>query len=142
MSLLYVAGFWILLIALCGTALWLGGKPEKMVALAYLAAAAATLIVRSPAVHRYAGVEIGVLAVDVLLLGGLIWVSIEGDRWWTIFAAAFQAISTLAHLARIVDPTFSRLAYSLMEGASSYPALIALGIGTWRHATRPKISGT
>jgi hypothetical protein len=81
----------------------------------------------------YRAVEIGVLAVDLILLAALVWVMAAADRRWLIWLVALQMIATTGHLARLVTPDLSRMAYALMVGASSYPALLLLGIGILSH---------
>jgi hypothetical protein len=135
---LYVYSFWLLLPLLCLAALRWGGWPERIVAFLFLAAAAGSILLKSSVTGGYRTIEIGVLAVDLALLAGLVWVMVQADRRWLIWVVALQVISTTGHLARLVTPDLSRMAYSLMVGASSYPALLLLGLGIaghWR-ATR------
>jgi len=130
---LYVYSFWLLLPLLCLAALKWGGWPERIVAFLFLAAAAGSILLKSSVTGGYRTIEIGVLAVDATLLAALVWVMLQADRRWLIWVVALQVISTTGHLARMVMPDLSRMAYSLMVGASSYPALLLLALGILGH---------
>lgn len=132
-SYLYVYAFWVALPLLCLAALRWGGWAERITAFLFLAAAGGSILLKSSVTGGYRTIEIGVLAVDLALLAGLVWVMVSADRRWLIWVVALQAISTTGHLARLVTPDLSRMAYALMVGASSYPALILLGIGILLH---------
>ncbi len=129
----YVMTFYLALPLLVLAASRWGGWPEKSVAILFVAAALATMLVRSGAATKYHSVELGVFAVDLALLAGLAAVAVRANRWWTIWAAAFQAITVTGHLAKMATPGLSRMAYALMLGVSAYPALIALALGIWNH---------
>jgi len=141
---LYVYAFWVFLPLLCLAALRWGGWPERIVAFLFLAAAAGSILLKSSVTGGYRTIEIGVLIVDLCLLGALVWVMVQADRRWLIWVVALQAISTTGHLARLVTPDLSRMAYALMVGASSYPALLllALGIAGHRRARRRGAAGS
>jgi hypothetical protein len=132
-SYLYVYLFWLALPLLCIGALRWGGWPEQIVSFLFLAAAAGSIVLKSSVTQGYRAVEIGVLAVDLILLAALVWVMAAADRRWLIWLVALQMIATTGHLARLVTPDLSRMAYALMVGASSYPALLLLGIGILSH---------
>ena len=122
----YVYGFWVTLLALCAIAAVRGQWLERAVAFAYLGASLATTASVGTSVYP---VEYGVLAVDVALAAFLAAAALRSGRWWLICATSFQILATLAHLSRVVHADMSNLAYALMEGASSWPALICLAIG-------------
>lgn len=133
---LYVLLFWLCLPALSLAAMQWGGPPEKAASLLYVAAAILTLAVRPLWSVRYHNVEIGVFAIDLGLLFSLAVIASKVDRVWPIIATALQAISVLAHVAKALNPSFWRLAYAMMAGASSYPTLIVLAVGIWHHRRR------
>ena len=124
----------LLLLAFCA---WRRGQwPERMATMSFAAAWLATLLVKPAIQVRFFYVEAGVLLVDGALLIVLGWLAVRSGRGWLIWATAFQLLSTTAHLARAMDSSFSALGYLIMEGASSYPTLIALGVGLWLHPRR------
>ena len=118
----------LLLVALL--AWWRGEWPERTAAALYVAAWIGTQLLKPDLLHRYHYVEIGVLTVDATLLVALTFLAIRSGRGWLIWATAFQLLSTSAHLGRALNPAFSALAYSILEGAWGYPMLIALALGT------------
>lgn len=121
----------LMLLALCA---WRWGQwPERTAAASFAAAWLATLLVKPTTHMRFFYVEFGVLLVDGALLIALGLLAVRSGRGWLIWATAFQLLSTTAHLARAMDSSFSALGYLIMEGASSYPTLIALAVGLWQH---------
>lgn len=110
-----------------------GGWAERYGALCYGVAALATIAARSPWATRYATVELGVMMVDAALLLALLILTARSRRIWPIIAAALQTIAFLSHVAKVLDPGLWRLPYALMSGATSYPMLITLAIGSWSH---------
>ena len=133
----YVALFWTLLILTCSAALRWGGRAERWAAALFLCAAVATAAARHPWASRYQSVETGVLAIDLALLAGLAVIAYRTKPLWPIIAASLQAITTLAHFAKAVNPDFWRMAYAIMVNVSSYPTLVLLAIGTWQHRRPP-----
>jgi len=132
-----------MLLSVGAYALARGGKPERTAAALLVAAAVATVLVRSGAERRYSSVESGILAVDVCLLAGLVLVAVRSGRWWSIALAVLQAVTLLGHLGKRLDPELWRLGYAIMITGPAYPGLLALAIGVWQHrqATRSMSNG-
>lgn len=129
----YVMIFWLLLPVVGGMAAIWGGRPERIGAGLYIAAAILTLMWRTHGHQRWVGIETGVLTIDLLLLVAMLILALRSDRWWPMIATAFLSLSMMAHMAKVMDPGFSRLAYALMAGASSYPVVLTLMIAIlWR----------
>lgn len=129
---IYVISFWILLIVSAITAYRWGGRPERLVATLYLAAAVTSIFVSPAFALRYSHADIHLFVVDLLLLGGLIVVAVRSGRGWTIWAAALQIISVLAPLAEALNPELRRLGYQLMEELVSFPMVLLLAFGVWQ----------
>lgn len=150
----YVGLFWMLLAILTAmawawsdpvTPRWRAAlQPEVAVAgLYWLAAAGSTLIPIGATL--FARLEASILVIDVLLFAGLLVVALKFRKWWVTWAAALQLLASTAHVARLVTPSMWRLGYQVMEEASSYPALILLGIGIVQHRLqqrRNRLSGS
>lgn len=131
-GILYIYGFWVALPLTClAAALW-GRGPERSVAFFYLVALLATIWVHSEHAKTFVQVDMGIVAVDLALLAGLVLVAHTSGRGWLIWATSFHAIAVLGHLAKLIRPEMSRLAYGLMEGASGWPTLLALMWGIWQ----------
>lgn len=125
-----------LLAVCCGYALWRGGPPERVVGGSLILAYVATLISYSSLARRFYGVEQGVFATDVVLLVLLIVVAIRADRGWPLVVAALQLDTVGTHVLKQLDPGMIRVTYALLIAVWSYPMLLVLGIGTFRHQAR------
>lgn len=87
-----------------GLLLWRGEWPERIGA-----ALIATAIVAEPFVQglQIGTWRLGLLLVNLSLFAGLIVLSERWDRWWTVFAAAFQLILVLTFLMPVMTSEFS-----------------------------------
>ena len=130
-----------LLLVTCAYALWRGGAPERIAAGAMFLAYLATLASYGPLASRFAHIETGVLVVDTLLLVVLVFVAAKADRAWPMALAALQLDSVGVHLARMLDLEMIRVTYALMLAMWSYPMLLLLVAGTWRHCRRCRRDG-
>jgi hypothetical protein len=133
--------FSALLIGSCGYAIARGGAPERIVGAALLAAAVGTGLSLSALPVRFFNVEIGVLVVDVALLVVLVAVALQADRFWPLLLAGLQLDTVGAHLFKLVRPDMIRVAYALSIAGWSYPMLLALAVGVWRHRRRLRAKG-
>lgn len=111
-----------------GFALWRGGRPERWVALANLLA-----WILTPLAYRNTLIDPqwGVFLVDagfLVLLAGL---AMTTDRNWLLFAAAFQLLAVMTHIAIAVDRGVRTLAYFRGLVIWSYLVLAALAVGAW-----------
>lgn len=134
--MLRITIFVALLILTCGYALWRGGAPERAVGTALLAATIASAMVRADVDHRFVEMETGLLIVDGLLLIVLVMVASRADRGWPLLVAGLHLVTVGAHVTKLVEPGMIPVTYALLIALWSYPMLIALGIGTWRHHCR------
>ena len=140
--MLRITIFVALLILTCGYALWRGGAPERAVGTALLAATAASAVVRADVDHRFVEMETGLLIVDGVLLIVLVMVASRADRGWPLLVAGLHLVTVGAHVTKLVEPGMIPVTYALLIALWSYPMLIALGIGTWRHHCRIRRHGT
>jgi hypothetical protein len=122
----------------CGYALWRGGRPERLTALASLGAWLLSRLVFN--YRDWVDPQWAVLAVDVAFLIALTTLAVTTDRTWALFAAAFQLLGVIIHLAITLDHGIRALAYVRGLVIWSYLVLIALGVGTWLHARRSSTS--
>lgn len=113
----------------CGAALVWGGRDERMTAIGFILAVIASRIVSDGA---YEHTEIGVAVIDVLVFFGLLVLALYSDRFWPMWAAAFQLVGTLVHGASSAQQTGDfAWAYFIALLFWSYPVFIALAAGTW-----------
>ncbi len=121
----------IALFGSCGVAFRWGGTDERIASLAFIAATfASKLFTESNYVHT----ETIVMAIDALLLLALVAVALRSDRFWPMWAAAFQLVGTSVHLASMAETGDFKWAYAVGLIFWTYPVLIALMVGTWLEA--------
>lgn len=117
-----------------------GGRIERCVAVFYLVAWMASMASHTPGIE-YLHFEEATLLVDAVLLLALLIVTVRAGYWWLIWSTSLHAIAVLGHLAKLVNPGISRLAYSLMAGISLYPTILLLALGVWLHHRRRTAAG-
>lgn len=125
--------FAAIMILTCGAALWFGRDSERWTALVLITSAIASLIAQT---SKFFQPESGILLIDLALLSYLIWLALRSDRFWPLYAAGFQIIGTLIHVARITDDSIFQSAYATGQILWSYPVLLTLAVGTWFEARR------
>ncbi len=133
--------FYAIQVAASGYALLRGGAPERLTGLALLLAAVSTGLVQRNIPFLFAGLEAGVLIVDLILLAAMVAITLKADRFWPAWATALHALGTGAHLARAISPDVIRLVYAVLSAAWSYPIVLLLVIGTVRHSRRIRARG-
>ena len=112
----------------CGIALRWGGIDERIASVAFLVATAASWLFTSA---NYDNTESIVLFIDLVLLTCLVILALRSDRFWPMWAAAFQLVGTTVHFASMTETGDYAWAYAVGLIFWSYPVLIALGVGTW-----------
>jgi uncharacterized membrane protein len=117
------------LLVISGFALWRGGTVERIVGVANLLAYAATLLVEDR--RELFDPQIGIMVVDLAFLALLTWLAATSGRNWLLFAAAFQLLAVVIHLAIMADPGVRSLAYFRGLIIWSYLILASMGIGAW-----------
>jgi len=116
---------------------WLrGGADERAVAATCLAGTVATIFVISPLRQRYAGVEEGLLLVDLAVLAGFITVALRSRRFWPLWVAGLQLTTSIGHILKGVDQDLLPRAYGAALQFWSYPILLILAVGTYRSHRR------
>lgn len=130
----------LVLLGSCGTAFRWGGIDEWLAAVALMLATLASNLVDTSA---YVHTETGMLTVDVVLVFGLLVLALRSDRFWPMWAAAFQLVGTMFHFASMTETGNFAWAYYVALIFWSYPVAIALGVGTWlegRHRPRGRLA--
>lgn len=122
------------LIAVCLLSVWRGGDDERLAAGAYLMNWAITRVVYRAGTEQ---TQWAVLAVDLALLGVLVWLALRSRRYWPLFAAGFHLLAVVTHLARAADPRVSGWAYITAEIFWSYLVIFAIGYGAWTAPRQP-----
>ena len=125
-----------LLLVVCVYAWWRGGTDERSVAATCLAGTIATLLAVSPLHKRYAGVEEGLLFVDLAVLAGFIVVAMRSKRFWPLWVAGLQLTTFIGHILKGIDQELLPRAYGAALQFWSYPILVIVLVGTYRHHRR------
>ena len=124
--------YWTILLIICAYAFWRGRTDERAAAATCLGASLIQVLVISPTPHRYSGVEIGVLAVDLGVLAAFIAIALQSSRFWPLWVAGLQLTTILGHILKAVQLSLLPLAYAGALRFWSYPILLIVAIGTWR----------
>ena len=114
--------------------LWRGGRPERVISTSMVLGSVATAVVENR--QDWVDPQLGIMAVDLafLLIAG--WYAFRSDRHWPMWAAAFQLIAIVTHLAMGVDHKVSAWAYLTAGVIWSYLILAAMAVGTWAYSRR------
>lgn len=122
--------FWIAgNLLVCGYALWKGGGPERLTALASLVASRVSAVVEH--FDNFVSPQWGVFGVDLLFFAFLVVLALRTDRAWLLFAAAFQLLNLATHVAILTDPGLRARVYMTAIAIWSYLILASLAVGTW-----------
>ena len=128
---------WTLAIVLIsGAALWRGGRAERVIALANLGAWGASLLLENRT--NWLDPQWGVLLVDIAFLAVLLAFALRNAATWLLFAAAFQLLSVVTHVAIMVDGGVRARAYFQGLAIWSYLVLFSLGFGAWARWRQPQ----
>ncbi len=130
--------YWGLLALCCGYALWRGRSDERVAAAACLLASLVTFLLISGKVGGFYHLEGGVLVVDVMTFAAFVTVALTSSRFWPLWIAGLQLTTLLAHVFRIMSSDIIPIAYAAAGRFWSYPILLILVVGTWRHHRRIK----
>ena len=125
-----------LLTLTCGYAIYGGRRFERSTAAICIAATLATVSVNSPLSERYLRVESGALLVDAAVLAAFVAVALCSDRFWPLWVAGLQLVTSFAHFLKAIDPGLVPQAYGAAVRIWSYPILIILAVATWRARRR------
>ncbi len=123
---------WIIaIVGVSAFAVLRGGRVARAVAMANLGAWAASLLVENRS--NWLDPQWGVLLVDLAFLAALLFYALRERPTWLLFAAAFQLLSVLTHVAILIDLGVHARAYLQGLAIWSYLVLLSLAIGSWRH---------
>lgn len=123
------------LMSLCGLAVWRGRDEERLAVAGLLANWALCLVVYRTSEQA----QFAVLIFDALLMCLYLAIAFRTRRYWPLFAAAFQVLMVLTHLARVADAAVSGWAYLTALLVWSYLGLLTLAYAAW---TAPRYADT
>lgn len=131
-----------LLIIVLGYALIKGGTPERLAALIIIVASVSTVTTWAPSDLRYKSVEVGIFLTDFFMMLALVVLALKAERFWTLWVAAFQVMQFASHIPEVLVPDLLPVTYKVVISIWSYPMLILLAIGTFRHSQRVRAYGS
>jgi len=129
-------GFWVLQAAVAAWSLVAGGASERLATIMMCLAAVLTGVVGGASNTHWHAPQLGVLAVDIMLLIGLSALALRSDRFWPLTVASLQLIAVLTHPALWIDPRILPFGYAFMQGFWAYPMMLLVALGAWRHHRR------
>ena len=113
-----------------------GGAPERSAATLYLSAYGLSAMATQWTGSDYFGVQWVILGVDFILFLALVVLACMANRYWGLWAASFQLIAVIAHLAVVLFPQIGAQAYAIALLVWSYAMLPLLAAATYRHQRR------
>lgn len=126
----------LVLLVICSAYAWRrGGAPERAAAFVLIVATLLTIVVASSPLVLFQSLETGIFVVDVAAFLALGAIGLFAARSWPMLMAALQLVTIFAHVAAFMNVTLP-WAYAFMLSVWSYPMLLLLVIGSWRHARR------
>lgn len=131
--------FFLLWLGVCAYALWRGGQPERFVAVIFLIAAPLTSAVYSN--NSWHGMQLGIFAVDIVMLILLVVIALRANRYWPIGMTAMQLLQVVGQMLKLADLNMPVVIYWIGAVVWAYPMLILLLLGTVRHRNREKRLG-
>lgn len=116
-------------LAIAAAAILWGRRDERLAAAGLVVGWLLTVLAYA---HHGAQTEWGILAVDIGLLGVLTWIALSTEHYWPIFAASFQLLAVVIHLARLADRSLGGWAYISAEIIFGYWLAAAIAAGVYR----------
>jgi hypothetical protein len=134
--------WWITLTAAAFYVFWRGQRDERLGMMILVLGSMASVFAYSPREVRWNDVELPLLAVDIVVLAAFFWLAIKSDRFWPLWVTAFQLLTVIAHLARILDTRFIAWVYAAAAADGGYLMILVMVLGTLsaRKASRKRRS--
>ena len=125
--------YYVFLFACCGYAIFRGGGSEYLGAAIMIIGSFCTLAAARLFGTSWTQVEVGIFAIDIVVLVAFIWLALTSDRFWPIWASAFQLLAVAIHTAMMMTPQVTPWAFGTGAVFWAYPMLLALAIGSFEH---------
>ena len=124
--------YWLLLAAVSAYAFLRGRVDERLAAVICIVATFVTWLFNSPMQQRFSGVEVGVLAADMVALVGFTALALRSERFWPLWVAGLQLTTILAHALKAIHFDLVPQAYAAAARFWVYPIFLIIVVGTWR----------
>ena len=130
--------YYLFLFSCCGYAIFRGGRPEYLGAAIMIIGSLFTLADARLFGSSWTRVEVGIFIIDIIVLLAFIWLALTSDRFWPMWASAFQLLAVTIHTTMMMGPPVTPWAFGTGAVFWAYPMLLALAIGSLEHvAVRP-----
>lgn len=123
----------VILCTVLASALFLGGRTERAFAIVIAIGFITTQLVALVGVH-WTAPEYVAWANDAALTIAMGWVTVRSRKFWPIWATGSQLNATITHLASLPSFGLRSTSYFLSQTVWVIPLLLALVLGTARHA--------
>jgi hypothetical protein len=136
--MLYVLylGFWLIALTFTAAMAAIGGRTERWAASMMFAAAVFTPFIGGLQNSRWRAPQLGVLAVDMVLLAALLTLALRSSRFWPLTLTSLQLLAVMTHPALWIDRTILPFGYAFMQGFWAYPMMAVVTLGAWRGRRR------
>lgn len=128
--------FFVLLGASCLIAWLRGGTPERIACVFFAVASIISTLIVSDRGAMFSEIEMGLFATDTALFLSLVGLALTADRYWPMWLASLQMVSVFMHPAFGFSETKMAFAYAVASIFWSYPMMIILVVGAFRHHRR------
>jgi hypothetical protein len=122
----------VCMLAVAVLSLWRGGWPERTVAIGTFIGSIAAAVFQDKS--NINGQQWADLIVDLASLVLFAWVALRSDRWWPLWATAFQLINVVLYVARLADVRVGAKAPFMASVIWSYLILLTVVVGVWSRA--------
>ena len=79
-----------------------------------------------------------IFAIDIIALLALLYLTVKSDRFWPMWASAFQLLAVAIHTVVMIAPDVTPWAFATGAVFWAYPMLLALALGSFEHvAAKP-----
>ena len=109
-----------------------GKRDERNISIILVVGVIATHFAWTPVNQRFAGLETHVMAVDIIVFAGFLWVALRSDRYWPMWIAGLQLTTIFGHLLKAAESDLFSRAYGAALMFWAYPIVLILAVGTWR----------
>ena len=127
--------YYVILFFVSLYALLQGRSDERVAAATCILATFATNAVYTPQ-GSYAGVEMGVLLVDLAAFAAFLSLALRSDRFWPLWVAGLQLATLGAHAVKAVELDLMPQAYAAAARFWVYPIFLIIAAGTYRGERR------